>query len=155
MNIKNISSFLIIFSFFIYSCGFTPQYAGFKNLKFDLILSEFDGDRDLNNEINSQIRRYDRDRKNTIKVKVSYNSRYEKIALSRDTKGEATKYKLKVNIDFEIDFEDYTKKFFFNDEFNIERINDRIEENNYIKIVKRNFAERAIEKLILSINQEK
>ena len=155
MNIKNISSFLIIFSFFIYSCGFTPQYAGFKNLKFDLILSEFDGDRDLNNEINSQIRRYDRDRKNTIKVKVSYNSRYEKIALSRDTKGEATKYKLTVNINFVVEFKDYTKNFFFNDEFNIDKIDDRVEENNYIKIVKRNFAERAIEKLILSINQEK
>ena len=155
MNIKNISSFLIIFSFFIYSCGFTPQYAGFKNLKFDLILSEFDGDRDLNNEINSQIRRYDRDRKNTIKVKVSYNSRYEKIALSRDTKGEATKYKLTANINFEIDFKDYTKNIVFNDEFNIDKIDDRVEENNYIKIVKRNFAERAIEKLILSINQEK
>ena len=155
MNIKNISSFLIIFSFFIYSCGFTPQYAGFKNLKFDLILSEFDGDRDLNNEINSQIRRYDRDRKNTIKVEVSYNSKYEKITLTRDTKGEATKYKLTVNINFEIDFKDYTKKIFFNDEFNIDKIDDRVEENNYIKIVKRNFAERAIEKLILSINQEK
>ena len=155
MNIKNISSFLIIFSFFIYSCGFTPQYAGFKNLKFDLILFEFDGDRDLNNEINSQIRRYDRDRKNTIKVKVSYNSRYEKIALSRDTKGEATKYKLRVNINFKIDFKDNTKKIFFNDEFNIDKIDDKIEENNYIKIVKRNFAERAIEKLILSLNQEK
>ena len=155
MNIKNISSFLIIFSFFIYSCGFTPQYAGFKNLKFDLILFEFDGDRDLNNEINSQIRRYDRDRKNTIKVKVSYNSRYEKIALSRDTKGEATKYKLTANINFEIDFKDYTKNIFFNDEFNIDKIDDKIEENNYIKIVKRDFAERAIEKLILSINQEK
>ena len=155
MNIKNISSFLIIFSFFIYSCGFTPQYAGFKNLKFDLILFEFDGDRDLNNEINSQIRRYDRDRKNTIKVKVSYNSRYEKIALSRDTKGEATKYKLRVNINFKIDFKDNTKKIFFNDEFNIDKIDDKIEENNYIKIVKRDFAERAIEKLILSINQEK
>ena len=124
MNMKNISSFLIIFSFFIYSCGFTPQYAGFKNLKFDLILFEFDGDRDLNNEINSQIRRYDRDRKNTIKVKVSYNSRYEKIALSRDTKGEATKYKLRVNINFKIDFKDNTKKIFFNDEFNIDKIDD-------------------------------
>ena len=155
MNIKKIPSFLIILSFFVYSCGFTPQYAGFTNLKFDLILGDFSGDRDLNNAINSQIKRYDRDRNNTIKVKVNYNSKYEKITLSRDPKGEATKYKLKVNINFEIVFEDYTKKIFFNDEFNIDKIDDRIEENNYIKIVKRNFAERATEKLILSISQEK
>ena len=140
MNTKNISSFFIIFSFFIYSCGFTPQYAGFKNSKFNLILKEFSGDRDLNNEINSQIRRYDKDRNDTIEVKVSYNSRYEKIALSRDTKGEATKYKLTVNINFVVEFKDYTKNFFFNDEFNIDKIDDRVEENNYIKIVKRNFA---------------
>ena len=56
---KRATSFLIILSFFIYSCGFTPQYAGFKNLEFDLVVDETSGDRDFNNEIKSQIKRYD------------------------------------------------------------------------------------------------
>ena len=152
---KRAISFLIILSFFIYSCGFTPQYAGFKNLEFDLIVDETSGDRDFNNEIRSQIKRYDRNRKGVEKIIISYNSTYEKIILTKDTKGAATKYNLKVNVIFEIDSDNYSTKIVFKDEFNIDKIDDTIEENNYIKIVKRNFAERAIEKIILSIREKK
>ena len=151
---RKISSFLIILSFFIYSCGFTPQYAGFKNLEFDLIIDEVNGDRDFNNQIKSQIKRYDRNRDNAEKIKISYNSSYKKIILSKNTKGEATKYNLKVNVIFRVEFENNSREIIFNDEFKIDKIEDTIEENNYIKIVKRNFAERAIEKLILSIRED-
>ena len=152
---KKVISFLIILSFFIYSCGFTPQYAGFKNLDFDLVVDETSGDRDFNNEIRSQIKRYNRGRSGVEKIKISYDSTYTKIILTRDTKGEATKYNLKVNVIFDITSENYSTKIVFNDEFNIDKIDDTIEENNYIKIVKRNFAERAIEKIILNIREKK
>ena len=154
MNRKIIPSFVFILSFFIYSCGFTPQYAGFKNLEFDLIIDEVSGDRDFNNQIKSQIKRYDRNRDNAEKIKISYNSSYKKIILSKNTKGEATKYNLKVNVIFRVEFENNSREIIFNDEFKIDKIEDTIEENNYIKIVKRNFAERAIEKLILSIRED-
>ena len=102
MKTKIIPSFLLIISFFILSCGFTPQYSGFKNLEFDLIVDETSGDRDFNNEIRSQIKRYDRNRKGVEKIIISYDSTYEKIILTKDTKGAATKYNLKVNVIFEI-----------------------------------------------------
>ena len=152
---KHINKFLIILSLFIYSCGFTPQYAGFKNLEFDLILDKVGGDRDFNNEIKSQIKRYDRGRDNVEKIKISYDSDFEKITLTRNTKGEATKYNLKVNVIFNVSSENYFSKILFSDEFRIDKIEDTIEENNYIKIIKSNFAERAIEKVILSIRQKK
>ena len=155
MNKISIPLFLIILSVFIYSCGFTPQYAGFKNLEFDLVLDKVSGDRDLNNEIKSQIKRYDRDRENIEKINISYESDYEKIILSKNTKGEATKYNLKVRVIFYINSKNYSSKIIFDDEFSIDKIDDTIEENNYIKIVKKNFAERAIEKIILSIRQRR
>ncbi len=155
MNKISIPLFLIILSVFIYSCGFTPQYAGFKNLEFDLVLGKVSGDRDLNNEIKSQIKRYDRDRENIEKINISYESDYEKIILSKNTKGEATKYNLKVNVIFDVKYESFSRKIVFNDEFSIDKIDDTIEENNYIKIVKRNFAEKAIQKLILNIRKNK
>ena len=155
MNIKRTLSFLIIFSFFIYSCGFTPQYAGFKKLEFGLIVDKFKGDRDLNNEINSQIKRYDRGKEDIKIIKVSYNSKYEKITVAKNAKGQATKYNLKVNINFDLNSENYSEKVLFYDEFKFNKIDDTIEENNFIKIIKRNFAESAVEKLILSIRQEK
>ena len=155
MNKIKTPSFLIILIFLIYSCGFSPQYAGFKNLEFDLIVDKVSGDRDFNNEIKSQIKRYDRGRVDVEKIRISYDSDYEKIILTKNTKGEATKYNLKVNVMFDISSENYSTKIVFNDEFSIDKIDDTIEENNYIKIVKRNFAERAIEKIILNIRQNK
>ena len=152
---KKILPFLIILSFFIYSCGFTPQYAGFKNLEFDLIVNKASGDRDFNNEIKSQIKRYDQGRDDVEKIRINFDSNYQKIILSKNTKGEATKYNLKVNVIFDVKYESFSRKIVFNDEFSIDKIDDTIEENNYIKIVKRNFAERAIEKVILSIRQKK
>ena len=152
---KRAISFLIILSFFIYSCGFTPQYAGFKNLEFDLIVDKASGDRDFNNEIRSQIKRYDRSRDDVEKIRINLVSDYQKIILSKNTKGEATKYNLKVRVIFEINSKNYSSKIIFDDEFSIDKIDDTIEENNYIKIVKRNFAERAIEKIILSIRQRR
>tara|TARA_B100000989_G_scaffold294309_1_gene273211 strand:+ start:616 stop:1080 length:465 start_codon:yes stop_codon:yes gene_type:complete len=150
---KRVTSFLIILSFFIYSCGFTPQYAGFKNLEFDLIVGKDSGDRDFNNEIKSQIKKYDQNRDHVEKITINFNSNYQKIILSKNTKGEATKYSLKVKVIFDINSKNYSSKVIFDDEFSIDKIDDTIEENNYIKIVKRNFAERAIEKIILSIRQ--
>ena len=152
---KKISSYLIILSFFMYSCGFTPQFAGFKNLEFDLVIDNVSGDRDFNNVIKSQIKRYDRGRDNVEKIKISYESDYEKIILTKNTKGEATKYNLKVKVIFDIRSENFSTKILFNDEFSIDKIEDTVEENNYIKIVKNNFAERAIDKVILSIRQKK
>ena len=152
---RKISSFLIILSFLIYSCGFTPQYAGFKNLEFDLVIDNVSGDRDFNNVIKSQIKKYDRGRDNIEKIKISYESDYEKVILTKNTKGEATKYNLKVKVIFDISSENFSTKILFEDEFSIDKIEDTIEENNYIKIVKSNFAERAIEKVILSIRQKK
>ena len=155
MNKRKISSFLIILSFLIYSCGFTPQYAGFKNLEFDLVIDNVSGDRDFNNVIKSQIKRYDRERDDVEKIKISYESDYEKVILTKNTKGEATKYNLKVKVIFDISSENFSTKILFEDEFSIDKIEDTIEENNYIKIVKSNFAERAIEKVILRIRQKK
>ena len=155
MSKFKITSYLILIIFFLNNCGFTPQYAGFKNLEFDLVIDNVSGDRDFNNVIKSRIKRYDRGRKDVEKIKISYESDYKKIILSKNTKGEATKYNLKVKVIFDISSENFSTKILFEDAFSIDKIEDTIEENNYIKIVKSNFAERAIEKVILSIRQKK
>ena len=155
MNKKKIHTILIIFILLVYGCGFTPQYAGFKNLDFYLKVGEIRGDRDLNNEIKSQLKKYESDREDLEQININYDSKYDKITISKNTKGEATKYNLKVDIVFQIKSENYSTKIIFNEEFKIDKIDDTIEENNYIRIVKRNFAEKAVEKVILNIRQNK
>ena len=56
---------------------------------------------------------------------------------------------------FDVNSKNYSSKIVFVDEFSIDKIDDTIEENNYIKIIKRNFAQTAIEKIILNIRQRR
>ena len=69
MSKFKITSFLILIIFFLNNCGFTPQYAGFKNLDFNIIVKNSSGDRDLNNAIKSKLNRYQGEKEN-LKVVI-------------------------------------------------------------------------------------
>ena len=75
--------------------------------------------------------------------------------MSRDSTGKATKYNLKANVEFVLDDGEVSRIIKISEEFKIDNIEDNVEENNYIKIIKRNFAEIISEQLILNINQNK
>ena len=48
-----------------------------------------------------------------------------------------------------------TKNVIFSDEFKIDKITDNVEEKNYFKIVKENFAKLAVDKLISKLRQKR
>ena len=151
-----ISSFLILIIFFLNNCGFTPQYAGFKGIDFSLNINKIEGDRELNNAIKSQLDRYSSDKLQSIEIiNVNIKSKFTKDVLSKDSTGKATKYNLKANVEFTINTSEISRTIKMFEEFKIDNIEDNVEENNYIKIIKRNFAEIVSEKLILNINQNK
>ena len=146
--------FLIIF--FFNNCGFTPQYAGFKGIDFSLNINKIEGDRELNNAIKSQLERYNQSNIQSIKIiDINIKSKFSKDILSKDSTGKATKYNLKANFEFTLNTGNNSRTIKMYEEFKIDNIEDNVEENNYIKIIKRNFAEIVSEKLILNINQNK
>ena len=151
-----ITSFLILIIFFLNNCGFTPQYAGFKGIDFSLKINKIEGDRELNNAIKSQLDRYSSNKLQSIEIiNVNIKSKFTKDILSKDSTGKATKYNLKANVEFTINTSEISRTIKMFEEFKIDNIEDNVEENNYIKIIKRNFAEIISEKLILNINQNK
>ena len=79
-----IASFLILITFFLNNCGFTPQYAGFKGLDFSLKINKTNGDRDLNNSIRSQLDRYNVNDPKLKTINVKMESEFTKDTLSKD-----------------------------------------------------------------------
>ena len=151
-----ISSFLILIIFFLNNCGFTPQYAGFKGIDFSINVNKIEGDRELNNAIKSQLDRYNNNKIQSIEIiNVNIKSKFTKDILSKDSTGKATKYNLKADVEFTLSTGEVSRTIKMFEEFKIDNIEDNVEENNYIKIIKRNFAEIVTEKLILNINQNK
>ena len=153
MSKFKITTFLIFIIFFFNNCGFTPQYAGFKGLDFSLKINKTNGDRDLNNSIRSQLDRYNVNDPKLKTINVKMESEFTKDTLSKDSTGKATKYNLIASVKFILESEKGLRTVKFKEEFKIDNIEDTVEENNYIRIIKQNFAEIISEKLILNINQ--
>ena len=137
--------FLLISIIFIYSCGYSPLYLAGKNDLF-LNLKKIEGDFELNNYI-----------KNDFKIASDVNSpnifdinaetKFEKIILTKDATGDATDYRLDFSVRFIIVSEN--KEVSYKESFNIKKNNQKFEQSNYEKEIKRNFSEIVKDKLVL------
>ena len=156
MKSKSVISFLILFLFFINNCGFTPQYSSVNGLDFSIVLNKVAGERDLNNALKAQIKRYENTNNSDLRIiNINIESKFITETISKNTLGEVTRYNLKANIKFDIIENGVTENVIFSDEFKIDKITDNVEEKNYFKIVKENFAKLAVDKLISKIRQKR
>ena len=137
--------FLLIIIIFIYSCGYSPLYLAGKN---DMLLNlkKIEGDFELNNFI-----------KNDFKIASDINSpnvfdinaetKFEKIVLTKDAKGNATDYRLDFTVKFIILSEN--KEVSYKESFKIKKNDKKFEQSNYEREIKKNFSEIVKDKLVL------
>ena len=145
---KNI--ILITFLFFIYSCGYTSVYKNLKDQDFQIIVTEIQGDRNMNNLIKNELKLYsNKDSENIFNVEIE--TEFEKSVLTKDSAGVVTDYELSVNSTFIIYFDERSKKVTFNENINIKKQSDTFDEDLYEMNIKRNFASSLREKLMSEI----
>ena len=145
-------SFVLITIPFIYGCGFTPKYANYEGINFQIEIDKFTGDRELNNFLKSTLKRYNNKKNEDLEIlSLNLNSKFERNSIAKNTKGEITKYELKAIVNITLKFEDKTREMVFDERFKIDKIDDTVEQNNYILIVKKDFADQIIDKLIFDI----
>ena len=146
---------IIIILFLSTSCGFEPKYKGFDGVDFILKLQNSSGDRDLNNAIKSQLSRYANGKDDYNIIKLDLDSKFEKISISKNSKGEITKYNLRAEVNIKITSDENERNVFFIEEFKIDKISDTVEEKNYIQIIKKDFAQSIVRRLILDLRKNK
>lgn len=145
-------SFILISIPFIYSCGFTPKYANYEGINFQIEIDKSTGDRELNNFLKSKLKRYNNKKNKDLEIlSLDLNSKFEKNSIAKNTKGEITKYELRAIVNINLIFENKTREVIFDERFKIDKIDDSVEQNNYILIIKKDFANEIIDKLIFDI----
>ena len=145
---KNIT--LIILVLFLYSCGYSSIYKNQKlqNIKINII--EAKGNSEMNNLIKNEIKLYSgKDTANIYNLKI--NTKYLKEALTKDSAGLITDYKLSVTSIFTIDLKEKTQVIELKETINIKNQSDSFEQNIYEKNIKRIFASSIRRKLISEI----
>ena len=145
---KLIPLFLIII--FLNNCGFTPRYGLNKNINFSINLLQLDGDREFNNSFKSKITRYKKKDANQNEFNLDITSKYNKNVKSKDAAGLAKEYELTITVNIIVKSESIDpKKIVFEEKFTMKKFEDSFEEKNYEKIIKENFSDIILDRIIL------
>ena len=144
--------YLFIFFLFLQGCGYSPIYSVQNKTNFKFNIVEINGSNKMNDKFIIQINRFSSDlSSNEIDLKIS--TFYEKNILSKNKKGEATKFLIKKTISFEVTNPEYKKNYSFSNETTINNINDKFELNNYENSIIENFISSKIEEFVLKLSQ--
>ena len=153
---------ILIVTFFIFlsNCGYAPLYKGINESAFKISLSEISGDRELNNYINANLRRYSLSKSEKLFV-VKVVTDYKKSIISKDSTGKATNYQLVANSLFNINYQDsitgevFNREIVVTENFNMKSMTYKIDEKEYEKSIKKNFAKSITQELILKLSSLK
>ena len=145
---KKIFCFLMIS--LLISCGFTPMYDGKQKIDYNILVGSVEGERLINNLISDEILRISSPNSQN-KVKIKITTSYNKVILTKDSKGSATDYRIDMTTNFKIDNNKKIKNITFRDKQDIKNNSDIFEQKNYEDIIKKNFAISAANKLRLEI----
>ena len=143
---KNILYISLIF--FLTGCGFMPIYLKNTNVNFSIEKITYEGDRDLNNFLRTNLNQY-KNEKIDNKIYIDANSTYKKIILTKDGAGEVTSYQLEAEVIFLI--KPLNKKIKITENKIMDSMNDKFEEARYEKSIKQNFASSISNKLTLEL----
>ena len=139
--------FLIpIIIIFFYGCGYSSLY---QDQKKDLLINvkNMKGDFEINNFIKNELKIASNKTSKTV-YDLNFETKYEKIILTKDAPGKATDYKLKMNVKFTI-ISNQNQTISFSEDFLIKNESDNFEQSNYEKEIKRNFSKIVKDKLML------
>jgi len=145
------NKFFILFLILILpQCGFSPVYKDTEKSNLKLIITEKNGDKKMNNIIEREIQRNtDSNGENIYYIKL--NTFYEKNIISKDAKGLASNYQIKLKAIFQVTKNNLNKEIIFEEKQNMKKISDYFDEKNYENNIKNNFGLSVVSKLKIEL----
>ena len=141
---------IIFFILTLYGCGFNPIYNVTNEIKYKILVNEMTGDQFINNIIRDEI--FKSSNKNSKEIlKINFNTFYEKIILSNDTKGSPSEFQVIAKTTFEIIYDNKIIKNDFNEKQILKNTSDFFGQKNYEENIKQNFANSIARKFNLRL----
>ena len=142
--------FIILSLSLLTHCEYKPVYSKQNNLGYKIIISEFTGDKDINNFIATNVKRTSKNESMEV-INISFTTKYTKKILAKNTAGTITDYQSDVVTRFIIRKGNNSENLVVKDKFNFKKMTDKYEEKNYELNIKRNLADSISQKLILKL----
>ena len=132
------------------SCGYTPMYSKSQIQKFNIEIIDFEGDREINNLIRSELKRYNDDIAKK-QFKIIIKTKYEKLITAKDSTGAASTYELSTTVKFDIQLNNKNHIISLSETFNMDKDDNILDQNNYEKTIKKTFASSMVRNLLLRL----
>ena len=142
--------FIILFLNLLNHCDYKPVYSNQNKVNYKIIITSFSGDKDINNLIATNLKRNSKEKSNKI-INISFDTKYTKNVLAKNSAGSITDYQTDVVTTFVIEKENNSESFSVNEKFNFKKMTDKYEEKNYERNIKKNLANSISQKLILRL----
>ena len=131
-------------------CDYKPIYSNQNKINYKIIITSFNGDKDINNSITEDLRRNSNGNSDKI-ININFETKYTKDILAKNTAGNVTDYQVNVSAIFTIQKDDDLKTLKLYEKFNFQKMSDKYEEKNYELNIKRNLANSISQKLLLRL----
>ena len=142
--------FFIILFLNLNHCDYKPVYLNQNKINDKIVITSSSGDKDINNLIATNLKRSSKKESDKI-VNITFDTKYTKNILAKDSAGSITDYQTDVVTTFVIEKDDDSERFSVNEKFNFKKMTDKYEEKNYERNIKKNLANSISEKLILRL----
>ena len=129
------------------SCGYNSVYKNQEKVNFFVKIIKMNGDFQINNFIKNDLKVLSNINSNKI-YEVNIDSDFKKIIIAKNASGIATDYKLEMEIKFQI-ISDKNKEVTFSENLKIKHNDEKFEQSNYEKEIKKNFSRIIANKLSL------
>lgn len=147
--------FVLIFFLFLSNCGYVPMYSNSNNINFNILIIENIGDRDVNNLIITNLKRFSKN-SSQKNIKIKINSSYQKNSIAKDTTGNTTDYEIKISTIFFIEKDKEDKyELILTENFSFKKLSSNFDELEYEKTIKENLVRNIIQKFIQHLSRSK
>ena len=140
-------NYLILFFFFIVSCGYQPLYSN-KETNFYIHKINSLGDKKINKTLINKLELY-KDKNGKNKIELEINSKINKTTTSKDTKGNPKIFRIEIISQIKVTKEEekYLEKIFFKSS-NYNNSSKKFELKQYEENIKMNLIDKISEDII-------
>ena len=142
--------FIVLSLSLLNNCEYRPVYSNQNYINYKIVITNFTGDKDINNLIAANLKRNSKDDSKEI-INISFNTKYSKNVLAKNITGSITDYQTNAVTFFAIKKRNSSENFEVNEKFNFKKMTDKYEEKNYERNIKKNLANSISQKLILRL----
>lgn len=151
---KNFKFINFVIILFIVGCGYSPIYTSFDNKNFNIKIINTKGNNEINNLLLSKLEIYKNEKSNK-NFNIIMNTIYDKKILSKNEKGDATNYRLILEVKINTNINNKDFELNYKETFDMKKQDEIFEEEKYEKLIINNMITSIIRKLLNNLSQLK